>query len=127
MSTRERSSKRFELPLYAGVLSEPVAFDKPGVVVLGCNIHDWMVGYVYVSESPYFAKTGNEGKALLADLAPSTYTLRVWHPQLDGLEEATREDVDASLARRVEAAWKLKLKRELKVRRAPTAESRGRY
>ena len=58
-------AKRFELPLYAGVPAEPVVFDKPGVVVLGCNIHDWMVGYVYVSESPYFAKTGKDGKALV--------------------------------------------------------------
>ena len=41
-------AKRFELPLYAGVPARPVVFDKPGVVVLGCNIHDWMVGYVYV-------------------------------------------------------------------------------
>ena len=74
-------AKRFELPLYAGVPAQPVVFDKPGVVVLGCNIHDWMVGYVYVSESPYFAKTGNDGKALLADLPPRAYVVRVWHPQ----------------------------------------------
>ena len=42
-------AKRFELPLYAGVPSQPVLFDRPGVVVLGCNIHDWMVGYIYVA------------------------------------------------------------------------------
>jgi plastocyanin len=120
-------AKRFELPLYAGVPAEPVVFDKPGVVVLGCNIHDWMVGYVYVSESPYFAKTGSDGRALLADLPPRAYTLRVWHPQLDSAEEATHQSVDAGLARRVDVAWKLKLKQEVRVRRAPTAEGRGRY
>src|SRR5438105_7653048 len=76
-------AKRFELPLYAGVPAEPVLFDKPGIVVLGCNIHDWMIGYVYVSESPYFAKTGADGKALLAELPPRVYTVRVWHPQLE--------------------------------------------
>ena len=42
--------------------ASPVVFDKPGVVVLGCNIHDWMVAYVYVSESPHFAKTGADGR-----------------------------------------------------------------
>lgn len=120
-------AKRFELPLYAGVPAEPVVFDKPGVVVLGCNIHDWMVGYVYVSESPYFAKTGADGKALLSDLPARAYTLRVWHPQLDGSEEATLTSVDAAEGRRAEATWKLKLRREAKVRRAPTAEGRGRY
>jgi plastocyanin len=120
-------AKRFELPLYAGVPAEPVVFDKPGGVVLGCNIHDWMVGYVYVSESPYFAKTGSDGRVLLADLPARAYTLRVWHPQLDGAEEATQKSVDAGPARRVEVAWSLKLKREVRVRRAPTAEGRGRY
>jgi len=120
-------AKRFELPLYAGVPAQPVVFDKPGVVVLGCNIHDWMVGYVYVSESPYFAKTDKDGKASLADLPLRQYVVRVWHPQLDGAEEATRKTVDASQPRRVDAEWTVKLKPEVKVRRAPTAERGGRY
>src|SRR4051794_10310561 len=81
-------SKRFELPLYAGVPPEPVVFDKPGLIVLGCNIHDWMVGYIYVSESPYFAKTGGDGRAVLADLPARPYVLRVWHPQIDATEES---------------------------------------
>ncbi|TMH60241.1 MAG: methylamine utilization protein [Betaproteobacteria bacterium] len=119
-------AKRFELPLYAGVPAEPVVFDKPGVVVLGCNIHDWMVGYVYVSESPYFAKTGKDGKALLTELPPRAYTLRVWHPQLDAAEETTRKTVDAH-AGSIAVAWTIKLKREPKVRRAPTGEGRTRY
>ncbi|HKE39598.1 MAG TPA: methylamine utilization protein [Casimicrobiaceae bacterium] len=120
-------AKRFELPLYAGVPAQPVLFDKPGVIVLGCNIHDWMVGYVYVSESPYFAKTGSDGKALLADLPPRPYVVRVWHPQLDASEESTRQNVDASSAGRLAVTWTLKLKPEVKVRRAPTAERSGRY
>src|SRR5215472_13597103 len=115
-------AKRFELPLYAGVPAQPVMFDKPGVVVLGCNIHDWMVGYVYVSESPYFAKTGPDGRAVLADLSPRPYVLRVWHPQLEAPEESTRQSVDASAAGRLGVTWTLKLKPEVKVRRAPTAE-----
>lgn len=120
-------AKRFELPLYAGVPAQAVVFDKPGVVVLGCNIHDWMVGYVYVSESPYFAKTDKDGKASLADLPPRQYVVRVWHPQLEGTEEATRKTVDASQPRRFDAEWTVKLKPEVKVRRAPTAERGGRY
>ncbi len=119
-------AKRFELPLYAGVPAEPVVFDKPGVVVLGCNIHDWMVGYVYVSESPYFAKTGKDGKALLTELPPRAYTLRVWHPQLDAAEETTRKTVDARTGL-IAVAWTIRLKREAKVRRAPTGEGRTRY
>ncbi|HVR93321.1 MAG TPA: methylamine utilization protein [Casimicrobiaceae bacterium] len=118
-------AKRFELPLYAGVPAQPVVFDKPGVVVLGCNIHDWMVGYVYVSESPFFAKTGKDGKAMLAELPARAYVLRVWHPQLEMSEDATHKTIDVSRDRRVEAAWTVTLKREVRVRRAPTSERGG--
>jgi plastocyanin len=118
-------AKRFELPLYAGVPAQPVVFDKPGVVVLGCNIHDWMVGYVYVSESPFFAKTGKDGKAVLAELPARAYVVRVWHPQLEMSEYATQKTIDVSRDRRVEAAWTLNLKREVRVRRAPTSERGG--
>jgi hypothetical protein len=118
-------AKRFELPLYAGVPAQPVVFDKPGVVVLGCNIHDWMVGYVYVSESPFFAKTGKDGKAVLAELPARAYVLRVWHPQLETSEDATHKTIDVSRDRRIEAAWTLNLKREVRVRRAPTSERGG--
>ena len=52
------ASKRFELPLYAGTSASPIRFDQPGIVVLGCNIHDWMIGYVVVLDTPYFGKTG---------------------------------------------------------------------
>src|ERR1700704_6997142 len=71
-------AKRFELPLYAGVPAQPVLFDKPGVVVLGCNIHDWMIGYIYVADSPFFAKTEAAGTATIDSLPPGEYTVRVW-------------------------------------------------
>jgi len=118
-------AKRFELPLYAGVPAQPVVFDKPGVVVLGCNIHDWMVGYVYVSESPYFAKTGKDGKAVITDLPPRAYDVRVWHPQLDVAEASTRRRVNISHGNAVDVAWTLKLKPELRVHRSPMSGMGG--
>ena len=120
-------AKRFELPLYAGTPAVPVLFDKPGVVVLGCNIHDWMVGYIYVSESPYFAKTGADGKAVIADLPARAYTVRVWHPQMEGAEEATRTPADLSRSRRAEVAWELKLKPDFRAHRVPHGRGTGRY
>jgi len=36
-------------------------FDKPGVVVVGCNIHDWMLAYIVVLETPWFAKVCLDG------------------------------------------------------------------
>jgi plastocyanin len=120
-------AKRFELPLYAGVPAQPVLFDKAGVVVLGCNIHDWMIGYIYVSESPWFAKTGADGKALLPDLPARAYTVRVWHAQLAIDEESTRRALDVAAGRRSEAAWTIALKPEVRVRRAPAAAHAGHY
>ncbi len=120
-------AKRFELPLYAGVPAQLVLFDKAGVIVLGCNIHDWMVGYVYVSESPYFAKTGQDGKAVLTELPPKSYVVRVWHPQQMTGEETTKKTIDTSRARRTDVDWVLQLKPEARVRRAPTAEHSGHY
>jgi len=121
------AAKRFELPLYSGVAASPVVFDKPGVVVLGCNIHDWMIGYVYVSESPYFATTGDDGKALIGDLPPRTYIVRVWHPDQVDAEDKTRKEIDTSHAARADVAWVLPLKPGVKIRRAPVGERGGRY
>jgi plastocyanin len=75
------SANRFELPLYAGTTAEPVRFDHPGIVVLGCNIHDWMLGHIVVLETPYFATTGAQGKVTL-EVPPGQYRLRAWHPRL---------------------------------------------
>lgn len=98
-------------------------FDKPGVVKLGCNIHDWMIGYIYVSESPYFAKTGHDGRAVLADLPAGRYRVRVWHPRMQGGEEATVRTIE--LTQDAVAAWELELKPEFRPRRAPLRGIRG--
>jgi plastocyanin len=75
--------KQFEIPLYSGNGAAPLRFDKPGVVVVGCNIHDWMIGHIVVLDTPYFAKTSANGSVRL-DVPPGTYTLRVWHARGSG-------------------------------------------
>ncbi|WP_423815429.1 methylamine utilization protein [Pseudomonas guineae] len=85
-------AKRFELRLYQGTPSEPVIFDKPGVVVLGCNIHDWMLGYVYVTDDPWFAVSDEQGRLSLDQLPAGRYTVSLWHPQApDMLPQAAGE------------------------------------
>jgi plastocyanin len=75
------AAKTFTLKLYAGSPKTAVVFDKPGLVVLGCNIHDKMLAFVAVVDSPYFVKIPASGAATL-NLPPGHYGLRVWHPQL---------------------------------------------
>lgn len=69
---------RFELKLYAGKAASPVIFPKPGIVALGCNIHDKMIAWVLVVETPYFARTDAGGQVTLKGLEPGAYTLRAW-------------------------------------------------
>jgi plastocyanin len=72
-------AKIFDLPLYSGKAAAPQLFDKPGTVVLGCNIHDQMIAYVEVVNTPYFAKTDASGLARLDGMAPGKYVLKAWH------------------------------------------------
>ena len=72
-------AKTFSLKLYAGSPNTPVIFDHPGLVVLGCNIHDSMLAFVAVVDSPYFAKTTDAGTVSLS-LPAGRYRLLAWHP-----------------------------------------------
>lgn len=73
-------AKKFELRLYHGKTAEPVLFDQPGKVVLGCNIHDSMVATIYVVDTPWFAQSDQEGLALIENLPAGSYRLAVYHP-----------------------------------------------
>ena len=75
-------AKNFELKLYAGTAANPVVFDKVGIAVLGCNIHDNMAAWVVVVDTPYYARSSAGGTVSLANVPPGSYRLRVWHPGL---------------------------------------------
>ena len=77
------SAKTFELKLYAGVPNAPVVFDKPGIVTMGCNIHDRMAGWIVVVDTPLNGISAEAtGRAHLAGVAAGSYRVRVWHPGL---------------------------------------------
>jgi plastocyanin len=116
-------AKMFELPLYSGKQAKPVVFDKPGVVALGCNIHDWMVAYIYVSDTPYYAKTGKDGKTRLENLEPGRYNFFVWHPWMKGKPEDYRKFATVGGDSRVE--FDVKLRANLHIRRAPAIGGGG--
>lgn len=69
---------KFDQKLYSGEAAAPQLFDKAGIVVLGCNIHDKMLAFVKVVDTPYFAKTDGGGGARL-DLPAGKYTVKAWH------------------------------------------------
>ncbi len=102
------AAKTFELPLYQGTPTAPLMFDKPGAVALGCNIHDWMVGYIYVVDTPWFAATGDRGTASLA-LPAGEYDVRVWHPRLKGSADATRRPLAVGANSETRAEFRIAL------------------
>lgn len=75
-------AKVFQLALYEGRAHPPVVFDRAGIVTLGCNIHDGMIGYIYVTESPWYGRTDSHGALQLKDIPDGLYTIKVWHPRL---------------------------------------------
>lgn len=86
-------AKRFDLPLYSGTPPEPVVFERPGVVTLGCNIHDWMVGYIAVVDTPHYLVTDDLGEAR-GVFPKGHYRLEVWHER----RQAAALETDESLS-----------------------------
>ncbi|CAN5624072.1 hypothetical protein BH20VER1_BH20VER1_17880 [soil metagenome] len=116
-------AKKFELPLYAGTPAEAVVFDQPGVVTLGCNIHDWMIGYVLVVPTPWFALTGADGAARLRNLPAGAYDVEVWQPRLRQPAARTRQRV--TIGEQSSTSFQVDLKPEVRLRRSPTDSSDG--
>jgi len=88
------SPKPFEIKLYKGKHSTPIEFDKPGIVVLGCNIHDHMVGYIYVADRESVALTNRDG---VAHLELNSDRVHMWHSRLstshtERIDVAVNED-----------------------------------
>jgi plastocyanin len=76
----------------------------PGLVHINCNVrHTWMHAYVFVADDPYHAVTGSDGRFVIGDVPPGTYTLRVWHELLGSvdrpvtIEAGTNVTVDVAL------------------------------
>jgi plastocyanin len=76
------AAKKFELKLFAKDQSRTVHFDKPGVVALGCNIHDQMSAFIFVADSAWTARTNAQGFASFGDAPNAAGRLVVWHPYL---------------------------------------------
>lgn len=106
-------AKSFEIKLYTGKSPGHIVFDKPGLVTLGCNIHDWMIGYILVVATPYFAKTGPSGNVVLRDVPAGGYELNAWHPQQREALPSRRIALDAGAMTRASFVF------DIKARKAP--------
>jgi plastocyanin len=83
-------AKKFQLPLYRGKPYPPVQFSQPGLVTLGCNIHDFMLAYILVTDAPYFGLADAAG-AWSAEVPSGSYRLTLWHPRLSEKDQIHRQ------------------------------------
>jgi plastocyanin len=105
--------------VYSFSPAKPILFDKHGVVVLGCNIHDWMKAYVYVLETPFFVKTDENGTGTISDLPPGEYEVQVWHPRIKNSSEGEKQLITIAEGNTKKTEFTITLKREWRPLRAP--------
>lgn len=84
-------AKVFEKKLYKGVAEAPVIFDKTGIVELGCNVHDWMLAYVYVTDIAHFGITDDAGKVTIDLPKMGSHKVKLWHPRMEDSDQVSRE------------------------------------
>jgi plastocyanin len=75
-------AKRFELKLFARDQTRSVTFEQPGIVAIGCNIHDSMSAYIFVTDTVWTTRSPASGSVTFGDTPAGPFVLQVWHPYL---------------------------------------------
>ncbi|MDT0596026.1 methylamine utilization protein [Glaciecola petra] len=86
-------AKTFEISIQAKLSKTGVLFDQAGIVELGCNIHDWMLGYIYVADTEIYGTTDQDG-IFASSMENAGYTLNIWHPRLNNKEILQEHSID---------------------------------
>ena len=110
----------FDFVLKPNEASQPIRLQKPGIIPVGCNIHDFMINYLFVTDSRWAGKADGKGTVLLADVPPGIYTIRLWHPRLRPGTSAPPETVTV-------AGEQMSVPLRLAVMAAPRDDERSRY
>lgn len=109
---------QFEIPLYGGDETESVVLDQVGLVPIGCNIHDWMLSYIVVVDTPWFGRTDTSGTWSISDLPAGRYKLSAWHPRL---RKADEREVTLTTGEVSDIDISLRLRADRRIRRAPSS------
>jgi hypothetical protein len=105
---------RFDFKIKSGHSKSTQQLNHAEEIAMGCNIHDWMSGYVLVVDTPYYTQTNAQGLATMALSVAGSYTLTVWHPQLD-VEDYKIEQTIAFVNNTADSQrlWEVKLPKNL--------------
>jgi plastocyanin len=116
------AAKRKGNAIVATEALEPVVFNEPGAVAMGCHIHGSMRGFVFVADTPWSGKTDEKGTVVLNDVPDGEVELRAWHP--DQFLNQTPTKIKASGASAIAA---LQLNVAVRVRRSLSSGSMKDY
>jgi plastocyanin len=91
--TSRRSVCQFELGIYPADMVKQVTCQTPGVIMVLCNVHAEMRGFIVVAPTPWFATTDPEGAFVIAGIPAGTYQLTLEHERLeaDSIEVVVRD------------------------------------
>ena len=118
-------ARQFEFVLKSGQSSTPLPLDHAGIVAVGCNIHDRMITYLYISNSRWIMRSATDGHVTIDGLPPGDFEVQVWHPQLrPGQPNQLQSLHIAALADAKDLAFSLSL---LPDPRTPTDRERAGY
>lgn len=107
-------AQQFEIRLYGGDEEKRITFDTAGIVALGCNIHDSMLAYIYVADTPYVRKANENGRIEFLSVIPGDYSVTVWHPRMKRDKSHTDTMITVSQGKAAKQEISLVLKRERK-------------
>lgn len=121
-------AKTFDIPLYGSgdEVDYSEVFPDTGVIEIGCNIHDWMLAYIYVAASSLVAVSNEEGVVTLESVPAGEYEVKLWHPRLATGQEDSLGSLRFVEGQSTSVSQTIVLERERRLRRAPSA-SRRRY
>ena len=95
-------ARQFDLRIIPGGDSEAVQFDRAGTVAVGCNIHDAMIGFIHVVDTPWAQETDSEGRVQISDVPDGRYELRIWHARLNARGQQQTFEVELTEDRAIQ-------------------------
>lgn len=105
---------KFELPLHNGHSDKIIQLTTPGIIKLGCNIHDWMLAYVYVAESDRIKIMDKLGRVEFSGLPAGDYQIKIWSPRLRNTNKPITRSVSIAADQSQTLKFEIKLRKHIR-------------
>ncbi len=55
-------------------------YERPEIVLVSDDVHPWLQGWIFVTDSPHTTVTDADGRFRFEGLEPGRHSLKIWHP-----------------------------------------------